>query len=203
MLNDAKKSLRIVLLCLCLCALCGAAPAWAQGGSPDDILDKVGFDQRLNEQVPLDLVLRDEAGAPARLGGYFGTKPVVLVLAYYQCPNLCTLVLTQLVETLRGLSFEPGKQFEIVTVSIDARETPALATAKKAKYLERYGRPGAATGWHFLTGEQGAIQRLAGSIGFRYAYDARLNQYAHPTGIVVLTPQGKISRYFYGIEYSP
>ena len=194
---------RSLLLCACLVVLLGAVSARAQPPPPDDPLNQVGFDQRLNEQVPLDLVFRDETGGLARLGGYFATKPVILTLNYYECPNLCTLVLTQLVETMRKLPFDIGDQFEVITVSIDPRETPAIASAKKATYIERYGRRSAADGWHFLTGEQGAIEQLAQAIGVRYAYDARQDQYAHPSGITVLTPQGKISRYFYGIEYSP
>lgn len=197
------RALRIGLACVCLAALAGAAPAHAQGGTPDQILASVGFDQRLDAQAPLDLTFRDEQGQPARLGGYFGSKPVILLLAYYQCPNLCTLALTQLVETLRGLEFDVGDQFEVVTVSIDPRETPTLAAAKKATYLARYGRDGAAAGWHFLTGDQAAIAPLAQAIGFRYAYDPALDQYAHPTGIVLLTPQGRVSRYFYGLGYTP
>lgn len=184
-------------------ALAGGSPARAQTVPPNDPLSKVGFDQKLNQQVPLDLTFRDEHGASVKLGDYFGAKPAILVLAYYKCPNLCTLVLTKLVETMRGLPFDIGDQFEVVTVSIDPRETPALAAAKKATYLARYGRAGAAGGWHFLTGEQGQIERLTQEIGFRYAYDARQDQYAHPTGIMVLTPQGKISRYFYDLEYTP
>jgi protein SCO1/2 len=205
MLNPMIKTTAIcgLLLYICFVALSGAIPAHAQPAPPDDPLDKVGFDQKLNGQVPLDLVFRDEAGAPVRLGDYFGAKPVILTLNYYECPNLCTLVLTKLVETMRGLAFDAGNQFEVVTVSIDPRETPALATAKKATYLDRYGRAGAAGGWHFLTGEQPMIERLAAAVGFRYAYDARQDQYAHPTGIIVLTPQGTISRYFYDLEYSP
>jgi protein SCO1 len=202
-MNIVTVSSRCALVaCICLCVLAAARPAWAGGGGPENPLDKVGFDQRLNAQVPLDLPFHDEAGATVRLGDYFGQKPVVMVLAYYQCPNLCTLALTQLVETLRKLAFDVGDQFNVVTVSIDPTETPALATAKKASYLKRYGRPGGAAGWHFLTGEQASIQQLAQAIGFRYAYDAEQHQYAHPTGSIVLTPQGRISRYFYGIEYS-
>lgn len=193
----------LLLLALCLLALGGALPVGAQPIPPNDPLNEVGFDQRLNAQVPLDLMFRDEQGAAVRLGDYVGGKPAILVLAYYECPNLCTLVLTKLVETMRGLAFDIGDQFDVITVSIDPRDTPAGAAAKKATYLERYGRPGAAGGWHFLTGEEGAIGPLAQAIGFRYAYDARQNQYAHPVGIMALTPRGTISRYFYDLDYSP
>ena len=175
----------------------------AQPPLSDDVLNQVGVDQQMNAQVPLDLSFRDEAGAPVRLGEYFGAKPVILTLNYYTCPNLCSLVLDGLVKSLRELTFDVGNQFAIVTVSIDPRDTPALATGKKATYLERYGRPNAAAGWHFLTGDQAAVTQLAKAVGFRYAYDARLDQYAHAAAIVVLTPQGKIARYVYGIEYAP
>ncbi|MBI1880891.1 MAG: SCO family protein [Chloroflexi bacterium] len=166
-------------------------------------LSEVNFEQKMNEQVPLDLAFRDEAGQTVQLGDYFGEKPIILVFAYYGCKTLCSVVLEELVETLRALKFDVGDQFGVVTVSLDPGDTPALAAEKKAIQLEHYGRPGAATGWRFLTGEHAAIDQLAEAIGFRYAYDAQLDQYAHPAGIVVLTPQGKISRYFFGLEYSP
>jgi protein SCO1/2 len=193
---------RAVLLLSYLIALGGAGVARAQPGPPPD-LRGVGFDQRLDAQVPLGLVFRDEAERTVHLGDYFGAKPVILVLAYYKCPNLCTLVLTQLVESLRKISFDIGDQFEVVTVSIDPRETPVVAAAKKATYLARYGRTSAEAGWHFLTGDQPSIAALAQVIGFHYTYDAQLDQYMHPTGIMVLTPAGRIARYFYGIDYAP
>jgi protein SCO1/2 len=163
----------------------------------------VAFDQRLNEQVPLDLVFRDEEGRAVQLGHYFGTKPVILVLAYYNCRILCPVVLDGLLKSLRVLSFDVGDQFSVVTMSFDPRDTPALAAARKATYIQRYGRLGAADGWHFLTGEQATIEKLTQAVGFHYVYDAETDQYAHATGIMLLTPQGKIARYLYGIEYSP
>jgi protein SCO1/2 len=166
-------------------------------------LREVGFDQRLNERVPLDVTLRDERGRAVKLGDYFGRRPVVLTFVYYECPMLCTTVLNSLVAALITLSFDPGKDFEIVTVSFDPRETPALAAAKKATYLERYRRTGAEDGWHFLTGDEASITRLTGAVGFRYVYDKDLEQYAHPAGITVLTPDGRLSHYLYGIEYGP
>jgi len=166
-------------------------------------LQDVGFDQRLDQQVPLDAVFRDETGQSVSLGDYFAGKPVILVLAYYKCPMLCTQVLNGLVRALLDVPLDIGKDFNVVTVSFDPRETPELAAAKKKSYLERYGRPGAEAGWHFLTGEQESITRLAEAVGFRYRYDEKNDQFAHASGILVLTPRGRIARYFYDIRYSP
>jgi protein SCO1/2 len=185
-----------------LLVLAAAGLAWA-GPSLPPVLREVGFDQRLNEQVPLDLEFRDEAGRTVRLGDCFDGKPVILVLAYFKCPQLCTEVLNGLVRTMLDLPQDLGKDFTAVTVSFDPRETPELAAAKKKTYLERYGRPGAEAGWHFLTGAEGSIKRLTDAVGFRYTYDPRNDQFAHASGILVLTPAGKISRYFYDIRYSP
>ena len=196
-----------VALLLCLTLFDETVPAPAQNASTlPGPLKGVGFDQRLNEQVPLDLLFRDEAGQTVRLGDYIGTaspRPTILALVYYECPMLCTVVLNGLLGSLRALSFNVGEQFNIVTVSFDPTETPSLAAAKKKEYVKRYGRPGATAGWHFLTGEETAIEQLTQAIGFRYTYDPETEQYIHASGIVVLTPQGKIARYFYGIEYAP
>ncbi|HWU41113.1 MAG TPA: SCO family protein [Candidatus Acidoferrum sp.] len=167
------------------------------------IFKDVGFDQRLNEQVPLDLAFRDEGGRPVRLGDYFGGKPVILSLVYYNCTTLCPMILDGLVRSLNPVSFDIGKQFSVLTVSFDPRETPAQAAAKKAEYVRRYRRPGAADGWHFLTGEEAAIRQLTQAVGFRYVYDAKTEQFAHAAGILMLTPQGKVARYFYGFDFSP
>ena len=177
--------------------------ARADGDTPDDLMNKVGFDQRLNEQAPLDLAFRDERGKPVRLGDYFGTKPVVLVLGYLSCPNLCPVVTKGMVASFNKISFNIGEQFNVLSVSIDPRETPQIAATKQAEYLRDYGRPGAEKGWHFLTGEQASIAQLAQVVGFRYAYDPKMKQYAHAAGLVVLTPQGKIARYFYGVDFKP
>jgi protein SCO1/2 len=163
----------------------------------------VAFEQRLNAQVPTDLAFRDEAGQMVQLSDYLGHKPIILTLNYYNCPMLCPLVLEGLLRSLRMLSFNIGEQFEVVTVSIDPRETPALAAAVKARYVRDYGRSGAAAGWHFLTGEEASIQGVAQAAGFDYAYDAARGEYAHAAGLMILTPQGKISRYMYGVEFSP
>lgn len=191
-----KRSVMLVFLFMM------AVPGWlrAEDRLPPALRD-VGLDQRLNEQVPLDVAFNDEAGQTIQLGDFFDGKPVILVLAYYRCPMLCTQVLNGLVDSLRGIPFSVGDQFQVVTVSFDAREQPALAAAKKASYVESYGRPGAAAGWHFLTGGQESIDRLTRAVGFRYGYDAQQDQFAHASGIVVLTPQGRIARYFYGIQY--
>ncbi|MEX2260809.1 MAG: SCO family protein [Bryobacteraceae bacterium] len=164
-------------------------------------LKSVAFEQRLNEQAPLDLTFRDETGREVRLGEFFGSKPVVLAPVYYECPMLCTQILNGLVSSLRPVSFDPGKEFDVIAVSFDPRETPSLASAKKAGYMKRFQRPGTEAGFHFLTGNEASIKALMDSIGFRYAWDEKTQQFAHASGIVVLTPQGRISHYFYGIEY--
>jgi len=166
-------------------------------------LREIGFDQNLDGQVPLDTPFRDEAGRVVLLGDYFGKRPVVLVFAYYDCPMLCTLVINGLSSALKVMSLSPGKDFEIVTVSFDARDTPVNASAKKAAYLERYRREGAAEAWHFLTGDQASIDRLTKAAGFRYVWDKDTKQFAHPTGVMVLTPAGRLARYLFGIEYGP
>lgn len=165
-------------------------------------LRDVGIDQRLNEQLPLDLVFQDEEGRAVALRQYFHDKPVLLTLVYYECPMLCNLVLNGVLRAIRTISFDAGRQYEIVTVSIDPREKPSLAKIKKRQYASGYGRPGGASGWHFLTGSEPAIRELAQSVGFRYTYDTARNQYAHAAGFMVLTPEGKLARYFYGVEYS-
>src|SRR5260370_6502252 len=166
-------------------------------------LREIGFDQHIGAFVPLDTEFRDEAGQTVRLGDYFGPRPVVMVFAYYDCPMLCTQVISGLTSALKTLSLEPGNDFEIVTVSFDPRDTPGTATTKKSAFVERYKRPGAAGAWHFLSGDQTSIDRLTKAAGFRYVWDAPTKQFAHPTGIVVLTPDGRLARYLFGIEYGP
>ena len=166
-------------------------------------LQNVGIEQHLDEQIPPDLTFRDETGKPVRLGDYFGKKPAILNLVYYQCPMLCGEVLSGLESALRVLKFDVGKEFNVLTVSFDPRETPDMATKKKAEFLKRYGRPGAAEGWHFLTGPQESIDALTKAAGFQYQYDPKTGQFAHSTAIMVLTPEGKIAQYYYGVEYAP
>ncbi len=178
----------------------GDLPAGVQ---PAD-LQKIAFDQRLNAQLPLDAVFRDESGREVKLGDYFGHhKPVVLTLVYYDCPMLCTLVLNALAGTMKGMSLNPGGDYDLVTVSFDPRETPKLAAAKKKSYIGRYGHPEAADAWHFLTGDEPSIKRLTEAVGFHYVYDPATGQYAHATGIMVATSDGRLAKYLYGIEYSP
>ncbi|HEY2930208.1 MAG TPA: SCO family protein [Acidobacteriota bacterium] len=174
----------------------------AQTGLPP-MLRQVGIQQRLGGQIPLDLRFRNERNEVVRIGDYFGERPVVLALVYYECPMLCTQVLNGLAGALRAVPMEPGEQFDILAISFNAKETAELAARKKETYLERYGRASAGKGWHFLTGDQEPIDRLAGSVGFRYSYDPASRQFAHASGIMVLTPDGKISRYLPGIEYDP
>ena len=166
-------------------------------------LKNVGIEQHLNEQIPPQLTFHDENGNQVRLADYFGKKPMILNLVYYQCPMLCGEVLSGLESALRVLKFDVGNQFDVLTVSFDPRETPAMATAKKAEFLKRYGRPGASQGWHFLTGPQQSIDALTKAAGFQYEYDPRSGQFAHTTAIMVLTPEGRIAQYYYGVEYAP
>ena len=167
------------------------------------LLAKIGIDQRINEKVPLELPFVDENGKDVKLGDYFGKRPVLLALVYYECPMLCTQVLNGVTGALKVLQFNVGQEFDVVAVSINPKEGPGLAAAKKQAYLERYGRPDTADGWHFLTGKEENIRALANAVGFRYVYDEETKQYAHGAGVELITPQGVIARYFYGIEYSP
>ena len=173
-------------------------------GKSDEVLKQVGIEQRLDSQIPLDLAFRDETGREVKLGEYFKSgKPVVLTLVYYECPMLCNQVLNGLVGTLEAVTFTPGKEFEVVTVSFDPREGPELASKKKETYLKRYRREGASAGWHFLTGDKASIDALAEAVGFRYAWDEQSQQFAHASAVMVATPGGRLSHYFYGIDYSP
>jgi protein SCO1 len=167
------------------------------------LLQNVGIEQHLDAQVPPDLTFRDEAGKSVRLGDYFGRKPLILNLVYYNCTMLCGEALAGLASAMRLVKFDVGNEFNVVTVSFDPRETPEMAAAKKIDYVKRYGRANAAAGWHFLTGPAGSINALTKALGFQYQYDAKTNQYAHATAIMVLTPQGRISRYFYGVDFPP
>jgi len=196
----------LIAASIALALLSSPVQAQLQGPVQDigvrpDLLKDVGIDQKLNQSVPLNLTFRDEHGKPVQLGQYFGRKPVILSLVYYNCPMLCTQVLNGLESSLKLIPMDIGKQFDVVTVSIDPTERPVLAEAKQALYTGLYGRPNAAQGWHFLTGDEPQIRQLANAVGFRYAYDPGSKQFAHASAIMVLTPEGKISRYFYGIQF--
>jgi protein SCO1 len=199
---------------LLLAVLALAATAFAQNMSSGGImappasvkpagLENVGINQRLEQQIPLDLTFRDETGKTVQLGDYIGKKPVILNFVYYRCPMLCPELLIGLESSLKVLKFNVGKEFDVVTVSFDPNDTPQLGAAKKADILKRYNRPGAENGWHFLTGPAQSITALAQAAGFQYHFDPKTGQFAHATAIIVLTSSGKISQYYYGVDFSP
>ena len=226
-----RKSGRITLRLFCclllsaycllpsaFCLLANAQPGVPQpnsplyGGAPSTgttstglppVLKKVGIDQKLNEQVPLDAIFKDEQGREVHLGEFFKGKPVVLSLVYYTCPMLCNQILNGMLGSFRQISFNAGEQFEVVNVSFDPHDTPAIAAAKKQTYIKAYNRAGGEQAWHFLTGDEANIRRLADAVGFRYLWDEQTKQFAHASGIMIATPEGKLARYFYGVEYPP
>jgi len=178
-----------------------ASPIFAQQPGPPPILREVSIAQRLNEPIPPEIIFRDENGQTVHLGDYFGTKPIVLSLVYFDCPALCTEVLNGELRTMKAISLDLGKDFDAITVSFEPKDTPELAKAKRDVYAGQYGRPGARENWHFLTGDQPSIDALTQAVGFHYAYDSASRQYAHAAAILVLTPHGRIARYFYGVQY--
>ena len=199
-----KKIQLSIIVVACALVFTSVNHAFAQMATPTpppNIMSDVGIDQRLDEQIPLDLSFRDERGKAVKLSDYFHSKPVIVSLVYYRCPMLCTQVLNGMVETFKILKFTAGAEFEVVTVSIDPSEQPELAAEKKEQYVEEYGRNGVANGWHFLTGDSASVSQLAKAVGFRYVYDPNSKQFAHGAGIMVATPRGKLARYLYGIEY--
>jgi protein SCO1/2 len=211
---DRRRPLAPFALAVALAvALLATAPAAAQrppmtgldpaAGARPEALEKVAFEQRIGEGVPLDLELFDETGRPVRLGELFGERPVALSLVYYECPMLCPMTLDGLARSLKGIAFDPGRDFEVVVVSFDPREGAAEAAEAERRLVDRYGRAGTEAGLHFLTGGEEAIAALTEAVGFRYQYDAARGEYAHGTGLVLLTPEGRIARYFFGIEYPP
>lgn len=175
----------------------------AKSGERPQVLSEVTIEQRLNAQLPLDAPFRDEYGQTVPLGKYFGKRPVVLALVYYECPMLCTQILNGMTRAAKLMTLTPGKDYDILAISFDARETPKQAMAKKEVYMKDYGHPETANAWHFLTGDQASIDRVSQAVGFRYKWDAQTAAFAHASAIYLLTPQGKLSKYFYGIDYSP
>jgi protein SCO1/2 len=200
--SSADKPLIFLLAIVALTAIC--ARAQTNSASPPELPGKVAITQNLNAQLPMDLMLRDESGRVVRLGQYFNHgKPVLLNFMYYRCPMLCPMVMDGVTSALTELRFDIGKEFDVVTVSMDPRDTPEQAAMKKDMYIKRYGRFGAANGWHFLTGPESAIKRLTNTVGFQFAYDPKTDQFAHATALIATTPSGRISRYLYGFEYKP
>ncbi|HUB66634.1 MAG TPA: SCO family protein [Candidatus Methylacidiphilales bacterium] len=195
--------MRLNLVLAFYSALLFCATVRADSSTPIDYLRDVRFDQKLGTQVPLDLPFVSETGAPVQLGDYFHKRPIILILDYNRCPNLCSIVFNSLITSLKQLTFNAGDRFDVVAVSIDPTDTPATSAIKKLGYVDSYQRPETAQGWHFLTGSPQSIKTLADAVGFHYVYVPAINQYAHPSGIVILTPGGRVSRYFFGIEYPP
>jgi protein SCO1 len=211
--TSTKSTVQWLITAAVLAACAFNLPAWGQGmtqgilSPPANVrppgLKNVGIEQHLSEQIPPTLTFRDETGKVVQLGDYFGKKPMILNLVYYQCPMLCGEVLSGLESALRVLKFDVGKEFDVLTISFDPKETPQMAADKKARSLKRYGRPSAQQGWHFLTGPAASIDALTKAAGFQYQYDPKTAQFAHATAIMVLTPEGKIAQYYYGVEFAP
>jgi protein SCO1/2 len=206
-IGQYRVFLPLVLLAMTAASAFGQAMTKGIMSPPSNVrpprLQNVGIEQHLDAQVPQDLPFTDDAGRPVKLGDYFGKKPLILNLDYYNCTMLCGEVLSGLTGAMKMVKFNVGDEFDVVTISFNPQETPQIAAAKKQDYLKRYGRPGAASGWHFLTGPAESINALTKAVGFQYQYDPKSSQYAHATAIMVLTPQGRISRYFYGVDYPP
>jgi len=198
----AKLAAAVLLECMGPATAQIYGPPQTQAYAPARLLQKVGINQKMGAQIPLDLPFADEFGKDVTLRQYFG-KPVILALVYYQCPSLCNMVLNGVLRSIKTVDLTAGKEYEVIAVSFDPRETPEMAAAKKQTYLKDYKRPGAEQGWHFLTGPETSSKALADAVGFHYVYDSVTNQYAHSSAIMILTPAGRITRYFYGIEYPP
>lgn len=208
MSSTVKNLLFSMLLDMALCSIsCAQGVAGGIMSPPANVrppgLKNVGIVQRLDEQVPPDLLFRDETGKSVRLRDYFGKKPMILSLVYFRCPMLCSEVLSGLEGSLKALNFDVGKEFDVLTISFDPKDTPESATEKKANYIKRYKRSGAAEGWHFLTGPRESIEALTQAVGFEYEYDPQTDQFAHTTAIMILTPEGRIAQYYYGVEFPP
>jgi protein SCO1/2 len=193
---------RLCMLLLTIACCFTASLAHGQA-SMRNLSQEVGLDQHLNEQLPLDLEFTDEHGKRVKLGQYFKDRPVIINCVYFRCPMLCTQVMNGLLKAAQGMSLRIGEDFDIISVSIDPRETPAMAAAKKETYVRNYRRVGSEDGWHFLTGDEASIAALTKAVGFRYRYDPESDQYAHASGMVIATPDGRLARYYYGIDYHP
>ncbi|HVR42070.1 MAG TPA: SCO family protein [Thermoanaerobaculia bacterium] len=191
---------RLLVLAFALAALPAAAQEYLSARGPAGLAN---VEPRINALLPLETVLHDESGKQVRLGDYFGDKPVVITPVYYSCPMLCGLVLDGLVSAIHEIPFKVGEEYEIVTFSFDPRDGAEAAAAKKERYTKKYGRPGSADGWHFLTGDEASIRALTNALGFRYTFDGKSGEFAHAAMVVVATPEGRISKYFWGIEYGP
>lgn len=192
------------LVAALVCMVAAAPIGGQESRSPAfQVLDEVRIEQRIGEQVPLDLTFTDASGGEVKLGQLVKDRPVILSMVYYECPMLCTQVLNGLLSSVKTMRFNIGDEFDVVTVSFDPDEGPELARTKKASYLESYGRPGAEKGWHFLTGDSTSIQALTESVGFHYVYQADVDQFAHGSVVIVLNPDGVVSQYHFGIEYAP
>lgn len=197
-----RRSAAILVGSLLLSVASLAVPARGQSAQEQAVLNQIDFEQRLNEQVPLDAVFTDEDGKQVQLTQYFGKRPVILVMVFYECPMLCTEILNGTLRMMQEMEFTAGQEYEVVTISIDPREGPVEAMGKKSQYLRRYNREGTWGSWHFLTGQDDEIHRVADAIGYKYFYDEETAQYVHASGITVLTPTGRVSRYFYGVQYN-
>lgn len=181
-------------------------PSQSEPNGLPKVLNEAGIEQKLDAQIPLETEFKDENGNTVKLGDYFKSgRPVILALVYYECPMLCNEVLNGLTGALKGISFDAGKEFDVVAISFDARENekPNLAKNKKENYVNRYERPQTANGWHFLTGTQSSIDAVTQTVGFNYKYDEVTDQFAHAGGFLIATPEGRVSKYYYGIEYAP
>lgn len=194
-MNIALKIAALWLLCVAW------AVSWSQDA--DDVTREVALDQKLGTVVPGDIPFKDENGRSVTIGDYFGDKPIVLALVWFKCPGICIAIEEGMLLAFREQQFQIGKDYQVLSVSIASEEGPELAKAKQTDIIERYGKPEGVKGWHFLTGTKASIARLADAVGYRFAYDAKTQQYAHPAGLIVLTPQGKVSHYFYGVEFRP
>jgi protein SCO1 len=200
---NLRNTTKVALALGALALLATPVRAQTESGDLPGPLREVGFEQRLGEELPLDTVFRDETGQEVRLGDFFTDRPVVLALVYFECPMLCQMILDGLVSSLDILTFTPGNEYEVVVVSFDPREDHVVAAAKKRNYMTQFGRPGTEAAFHFLTGEPASIDALTQAVGFSYVYDAEKDEFAHASGITVVTGEGRISRYLFGIEYPP